>query len=117
LVKNGERKPFPVHRLVAEAFIPNPENLPCVCHRDDNPLNNHVDNLFWGTQADNIRDMDIKKRRYKKRIIALLPNFSIKYNFESICQAARHTGLNKGNIANCLTNKRKTAGGLIWQYA
>lgn len=43
------------HRLVALAWIPNPENLPCVCHKDNNPLNNKVSNLYWGTQEDNVR--------------------------------------------------------------
>ena len=42
------------HRLVAEAYIPNPDNLPCVCHKDNNPQNNRVSNLYWGTQKDNI---------------------------------------------------------------
>lgn len=50
------------HQLVAWAFIPNPNNLPSVCHRDDNPSNNRVGNLFWGTQGDNIRDMYSKGR-------------------------------------------------------
>lgn len=45
-----------VHRLVAKAFIPNPNNLPYVLHKDDVPDNNHVDNLRWGTQTDNMRD-------------------------------------------------------------
>lgn len=44
-----------VHRLVAETFIPNPNNLPVVMHKDNDKLNNHVSNLEWGTQADNIQ--------------------------------------------------------------
>lgn len=44
------------HRLVAVAYIPNPDNLPLVCHRDDNPLNNHVENLYWGTKSSNLKD-------------------------------------------------------------
>lgn len=44
------------HRLVAMAYIPNPDNLPLVCHRDDNPQNNHVDNLYWGTKSSNLKD-------------------------------------------------------------
>jgi len=52
-----------VHRLVAEAFIPNPNNLPIVLHLDDNPSNNNVDNLRWGTHMDNINDRDSKNRQ------------------------------------------------------
>ncbi len=59
--ENGQ-KTHSVHRLVAEHFIPNPNNLPYVCHKDDNPMNPHKDNLFWGTQADNMKDMYLKKR-------------------------------------------------------
>ena len=44
----GHRKYHLVHRLVAQAFIPNPDELPLVCHRDDNPSNNTIGNLFWG---------------------------------------------------------------------
>lgn len=47
-------KSIPVHRLVALAYIPNPLNKPCVCHKDNNPLNNRVDNLYWGTQKENM---------------------------------------------------------------
>ena len=45
-----------VHRLVAEAFISNPQNKPFVCHKDDNPLNNNVDNLYWGNASTNLKD-------------------------------------------------------------
>ena len=47
LYKNGIPKTKKIHRLVAEAFIPNPNNYPCVNHRDENPANNFVDNLEW----------------------------------------------------------------------
>lgn len=52
-----KRSAVGVHRLVAEAFIPNPEGLPNVLHWDDNPTNNRKENLRWGTQRDNIRDI------------------------------------------------------------
>lgn len=52
----GVKKSYSVHRLVAEAFIPNPDNKPQVLHWDDNPLNNNVSNLRWGTQKDNMQD-------------------------------------------------------------
>lgn len=62
LYKNNIRKKVLVHRLVAQTFLPNPNNYPNVCHKDDNPLNNTVDNLFWGTQKMNVVDMMTKKR-------------------------------------------------------
>ena len=56
LVRGGVNSSRMVHRLVAEAFIPNQDNLPWVLHWDDNPDNNHVDNLRWGTPSDNQYD-------------------------------------------------------------
>ena len=48
------KKEYPlIHRLVGKAFIPNPENYPLVMHSDNNPLNNNVSNLKWGTHSDN----------------------------------------------------------------
>ena len=64
--KLGIRRLAKVHRLVALAYIPNPDNKPCVCHKDNNPLNNHVDNLYWGTQAENMSQMRLDKRDYHK---------------------------------------------------
>lgn len=53
LVKNGTRKSYYIHRLVADAFIPNFENKPIVNHKDYNPMNNKVDNLEWCTYKEN----------------------------------------------------------------
>lgn len=53
LCKNGKQKYFSVHRLVAQAFLPNPNNLPEVNHKDENKLNNHVENLEWCTSKYN----------------------------------------------------------------
>lgn len=52
--KDGEPKPFLVHRLVITAFIPNPQNKPCVNHKDGNPSNNRLSNLEWCTYGENI---------------------------------------------------------------
>ena len=62
LCKDNMQKNYAIHRLVAEYYIPNPDNLPQVCHKDDNPANNQVSNLFWGTQKMNMEDK-IKKGR------------------------------------------------------
>lgn len=57
------RKNESIHRLVAQTFIPNPDNLPIVMHIDNDPLNNHVSNLKWGTQSDNIQQAFDEGRR------------------------------------------------------
>lgn len=51
-----------VHRLVAIVYLPNPEGLPYVCHKDNNPLNNSLSNLYWGTQKDNMSQASKDKR-------------------------------------------------------
>lgn len=60
-------KQYSIHRLVALAYIPNPENKPCVCHKDNNKLNNSVDNLYWGTQKENLEQMIKDGRSLKGR--------------------------------------------------
>lgn len=62
LYKNGKGKQYWVHRLVAIAFIPNPNNLPVVNHKDENPSNNNVNNLEWCTQEYNINYGTARKR-------------------------------------------------------
>lgn len=58
-----ERKNESIHRLVAETFIPNPDNLPIVMHIDNDPFNNHISNLRWGTQQENVQQSIIERRR------------------------------------------------------
>jgi len=53
---NGIGKQYKLHRLVAESFIPNPDNKPFVCHIDGDTTNNHFSNLYWGTHAENMAD-------------------------------------------------------------
>ena len=70
LWKDNHRVKVRIQRLVALAWIPNPENKPYVCHKDNNPLNNRVSNLYWGTPRDNtqqcIRDGRFPFRKKKK---------------------------------------------------
>lgn len=68
-------KQYSIHRLVAEAYIPNPENKPCVCHKDNNKLNNSVDNLYWGTQKENLEQMIKDGRSLKGRRNPMWKNY------------------------------------------
>lgn len=110
LSKKNTKQKFRVHRLVAEAYIPNPEELETVDHIDGNKHNNDVSNLQWLTRGDNIR-----KSRSK-----IVYQFSLGGNlikvFPSTVEAERQTGVANSNISKCANGKTKTAGGYIWKY-
>ena len=72
----GKKRMFKVHRLVALAYIPNPENKPCVCHKDNDRTNNLVENLYWGTYKENTQQC-IRDGRFKPGGRDILDEFSI----------------------------------------
>lgn len=136
LQKNGKRKIYKVHRLVAEAFIPNPNNYQCVNHIDEDKHNNCVDNLEWCTQKYNCNYGTRTERGAKARINH--PSFSrpilqftldgkfIK-EYPSAREAERHTGISFVSISACCIGKklkdgrgyyytRKSAGGFLWRF-
>lgn len=124
LSKNGKTKHYFVHRLIALAFIPNPENKPFVCHKVALSLggSNHLENLYWGTYQDNqedkIRDGVWTKSMEKTRIKVKQYNLNGEYvkTFPSITEAAMEINGNAGGIvANCKGN-RKTYKNYIWKY-
>lgn len=65
LYDNNKQTSCRIHRLVAEAYLANPNNLPIVMHLDDDRMNNDISNLCWGTQQDNLADRDFKNRQAK----------------------------------------------------
>ena len=107
LCKNGISKPYKVHRLVAEAYLPNPENLPQVDHIDGNKMHNFLNNLQWITNRDNVR----------KSINKPILQFTLDGEFVREWECAYDVGKEvNGNICNCLKGKRKSACGFIWKY-
>lgn len=99
-----------VHRLVAMAFIENPNNYPEVNHKDENSLNNRVDNLEWCSRQYNIEYS-------KAKVIEQYTTDGDKIaEYKSIRYAGDLTGISRTAINNCLKGWSMTAGGYIWRY-
>ena len=109
LSKDGVTVRISVHRLVAQAFIPNPNNLPEVNHKDKDTLNNCADNLEWCTRQYNI---DYSK----SKPVMQIDGDKVIATFKSIKEAGRATGIKRTGINNVLTGWAKTAGGYRWAY-
>lgn len=138
--KDNKRKDYLVHRLVAESFIPNPNNKPFIDHIDTNRTNNKIDNLRWATQKENCNNVISKKNyvdsskqlyisgksnriigakgkdnpRSKKIIQLTLNNEPIKI-WDSVREVGRH-GFLSSCVGHCCRGKRKTHKGFKWMY-
>ena len=123
LSKNNKQKTFKVHRLVAEAFLPNPYNLLQVNHRDENKLNNNVDNLEWCTNEYNINYGTRTERMSKSKINGKRSKIVIQYNLDGTfvrewpsAMECDRNGYDQGNVSACCRGKLKTYKGYIWKY-
>ena len=123
--KNGERKRFYIHRLVAFAFIDNPNNYPQVNHKDENKENNNIDNLEWCTSKYNNNYGTHNKRSHENRKNTSLGNHPQARSVECVelhkifsCakEASLILGIDNSDIGKCCKGKLKTAGGYHWRY-
>lgn len=114
LYKNGKQKQHKVHRLIAEAFIPNPYNKPQVNHLDGNKAHNVVWNLEWSTaKENNIHASDTGLIHTAKKVMVV----ETGEVFNSLGSCARAIGGNAGNISRCLnTDKSNTHKGLHFEW-
>lgn len=123
LCKNGQKQKFSVHRLVAQNFIPNPNNFPEVNHKDENKQNNFVGNLEWcdkkynmnyGTQIERSRLKNIETQ--KNPILQLDKNLNIIKRWDSANRTEKDGRFNSSSVLKCANKKAKTHKGFIWIF-
>lgn len=119
LCKNNIKSTKTIHRLVAQAFIPNSENKSQVNHIDENQTNNMVSNLEWMTAKENTNHGTRNERISKTQSITIIVT-NIKTGeskeFYGSSECARQLGLNQSNITQVLKGRRKQTGGYTFKY-
>ena len=120
LARDGKQYGTFVHRLVAKAFLPNPNNLPIVNHKDENPRNNHVDNLEWCTYSYNNTYNNVHLRTAQKigrKVYQYNSNGDLIGEYYSGKEAARILGIKSdSNISDCCNGRLYTIYGYVLSY-
>lgn len=137
LCKEGKRKMYQVHRIVATTFLPNPENLPQVNHKDENPQNNMVSNLEfcdakynanYATRNEKLSIANkgkVLSQETKNKLSKAQSKPILQFNregtkiigkYNSATQASNELNINQDNITKCCRGKLKVVGGYRWMY-
>ena len=118
---NGQQSNQLIHRLVALAYLPNPRKLPEINHKDENKLNNSVNNLEWcdrkyninyGTGMERSTETQRKTSKLNKRVLCVETGII----YFSAQEAKRQTGIDNGSISRVCNGKQNVAGGYHWKY-
>lgn len=121
MTDTGKRVNKMIHRLMAETFLPNPDNLPEIDHIDGNALNNNLDNLRWVTRLENnnnpitLSKLKLSARDISKPVLQLKNGVIVK-EYNSINEAAKINGFSPIAICKVCKGERKNHKGYMWRY-
>ena len=128
LIKNERYVMKKIHRLVAEAFIPNYENKPLINHKNGIKTDNRIENLEWCTSQENVihaltNNRKLREKKEKRKRLnydnTKVNQYDKKYNlikqWGSIREASEMCNIDIGNMSKCCRGKRNTTGGYIWR--
>lgn len=116
--KNGSRKFCRVHRIVATAFIDNPYNNEIVRHKDENILNNCVENLTWVTPRENLFASDVfgkLSRIFSTPIVCRTTSGEFVGEYESVSKASKSLGIDVRNISSVVNGRRNHTRGYVFE--
>lgn len=119
------RKTVLAHRIIAECFLPNPNNLPQINHKNEIKTDNRVENLEWcdnkyncnyGTRTERASISHTNHPKFSKTVYQYTLDGKFVAKYPSLGEVERQLGYDKSNISNCCNSKIKSAYGYIWSY-